>query len=193
MLQSKYFLFSAVLILLSFSGIFIYHKGLSEGNESFPGIMEVPQDISTANIRVHIDGAIKQPGVYEISSNTHVYQLILIAGGILPQANLDKINLAKVLKNGDKVSVPTAKIPRIKSRSEKRPKPPVLTSITRLSMNAATLEEWDHLPGISPKVAQAIVEFRYRNGPFQSIEELLKIKGIGTKTLDKIRQYLSVP
>ncbi|MEK6557847.1 MAG: helix-hairpin-helix domain-containing protein, partial [Candidatus Margulisiibacteriota bacterium] len=52
------------------------------------------------------------------------------------------------------------------------------------------LEQWDKLPGISPKVAQHIVEFRLQNGPFHAVEDLLKIKGIGPKTLGKVRQYI---
>ncbi|WP_456434257.1 ComEA family DNA-binding protein [Thermosulfuriphilus sp.] len=60
------------------------------------------------------------------------------------------------------------------------------------NINKATVSELDLLPGIGPKTAQAIVDYRQVHGPFKSVDDLLKVKGIGAKKLEKIRPLISV-
>jgi len=68
----------------------------------------------------------------------------------------------------------------------------LLYSQNKIDLNKATIEELENLPGIGPKIAKNIVEYREKFGPFRSIEELLEVKGIGTKRLKRLKKYLKV-
>ena len=71
-------------------------------------------------IIVQLDGAVAKPGVYQITADAHVIDLIFLAGGLLPEARLDKINLAKILQNGDRIHVLGALKPRTKSTKKRK-------------------------------------------------------------------------
>lgn len=146
-------------------------------------------------IWVDVGGAVAAPGLYQLPPTARVQQAIEAAGGLAADADLRSVNLARPLADGEKVYVPTAgeapptppEEPAASARTA-----PVDLGVGRLDINKATAAELEALPAIGPKTAQAIVEYRQANGPFRSVEDLLKVKGIGEATLAKIRNLITV-
>lgn len=143
-------------------------------------------------IIVHIAGEVKKPGVYKLEDGARVIDVLNLAGGPLSSADLDKVNLAEFLRDGAKIYIP----PRIEetfgvlqknSISNTR----VSQNDTRVNINTATKEQLETLPGIGPTLAQRIIDYRSENGFFSSCEDLLKVKGIGEKKLEKIKDKIT--
>ena len=142
-------------------------------------------------ITVHVAGAVKTPGVYRLRQGSRVVDGIAAAGGATSAANLDVINLATVLNEGEQLYVP--------KRGEKphtilgRPQSGSSTttggagSETQvININLASVVELEQLPGVGPATAKAIVAYREKNGAFQTVEDLLKVRGIGPAKLSEI-------
>ena len=135
-----------------------------------------------APISVHITGAVIAPGVYEIHKDSRIADAINAAGGFLPVANQEDINLAALVEDGSKINI------------EKR------TDYSssggggseRVNINTASLDELDTLPGIGPVTAQAIIDHRLDNGRFQRIDEITDVTGIGSATYERIMDMISV-
>ena len=143
---------------------------------------------SSGGIYVHVAGAVRKPGLYELSPESRVADAIEAAGGALPKADIDVINLAQVVADGMKIAVPL--------KGGAPPAPPTEgaagSGTALISINSATLEELETLPGVGPVTAQAIISFREESGPFQSLEGLLEVSGIGPATFAEIRPHVSL-
>lgn len=137
------------------------------------------QTIETS-ITIHIAGAVTQPGVYQAKPTQRVLQALELAGGPLPTAQLDKLNLAQVLKEGQRIYVPEKKQKTTKTPLKKQQK---------ISINTATKAQLQRIPGIGPVMAERIIKHRKKEGLFQTIDHLVAIKGIGPKLLQKIKQH----
>jgi competence protein ComEA len=145
---------------------------------------------------VDVAGAVVAPGVYELEAGARAHDAIETAGGLTPDAEVDALNLAAPLRDGDRlyvphrgVPVPTVVLPTGGNS------PPVGSSAPPagpVDLNRATAGELDVLPGIGPATAAAIVAYRETVGPFASIDDLLKVQGIGPAKLDAIRVLVSV-
>ncbi|MCG0275551.1 MAG: helix-hairpin-helix domain-containing protein [Thermosediminibacteraceae bacterium] len=134
-----------------------------------------------SKIVVHVAGAVKNPGVYELDEGCRVIDAIEAAGGQLPEADIAGINLAKKLHDEEKLYVP------------KLGESPANSSPDgRININSAGLEELDKLPGIGPSLAQRIIDYRNQHGPFKSIEELKNVSGIGEKRFEEIKNLVKV-
>jgi competence protein ComEA len=148
-----------------------------------------------------IKGSVKQPGMYEISANERVAHLIAKAGGLLPEADRLRINLAQPLNDGvsvwipstaDKGAHPSPCDPPL-AQSTGQPAPgPAHSASGKVNINTASLQELQTLPGIGETRAQAIISFREKNGPFEQPEQLKKITGIGDKTYERLKDKISV-
>lgn len=143
----------------------------------------LPTATPTLELKVHVSGAVAAPGVYTLSPGDRVEDALAYAGGALPEADVEGLNLAQRVRDQDRIYVPR--------RGEDLP---IVTSNadSRVDINTATLEELDTLPQIGPSLAQAIVAYRESNGPFETVEELLLVKGIGPATLEKLRDLVTV-
>ncbi|MED1783085.1 helix-hairpin-helix domain-containing protein [Brevibacillus fortis] len=145
---------------------------------------------------VDVKGQVKNPGLYQFEPGTRVANAIEKAGGALPDADLVQINLAEPLTDGSAVVIPPKGV-----------KPPVSTSIglvqsaarvsatgasTAINLNTATVEELMSLPGIGEARAKAIVDYRSKQGPFRSADDLKQIEGIGEKMFSRIKDRLIV-
>jgi competence protein ComEA len=141
-----------------------------------------------APIRVHVSGAVRQPDVYELPAGCIVKDALEAAGGPADDADLDGINLAVELRDQQQVYVPR--------QGEAVPMAPAPVGGGAVSgpvnINTATAAELETLPGIGPKTADAIVEYREANGSFETIEDIMDVPGIGEGTFEKIRGGITV-
>ncbi|MEN3001007.1 MAG: helix-hairpin-helix domain-containing protein [Armatimonadota bacterium] len=152
-----------------------------------------------ATVAVHVAGQVNKPGVYTLPSGSRVRDALQQAGGAKPDADLDGVNLAEPLSDGQKIYVPHKAETRVatafsESRAADNPTrtPPKSPPRFPLDLNRATAEELEALPGIGPVLAARIVEYRQQRGRFQSVDELLDVHGIGPKRLEQIRPYVTV-
>jgi competence protein ComEA len=143
-----------------------------------------------AELVVYLVGAVAKPGVYTVKPGSRVDDLVAVAGGLTPDADPARINLAAPVRDGERVAVPRIgeAMPPPDGTSSGDPSAPT----EPLDLNAATAAELETLPGIGPATAKAIVDERERNGPFSSVDDLLRVRGIGPAKLDQIRQLVSV-
>lgn len=142
-----------------------------------PGLRAVQDEGSL--IAVHVKGAVAEPGLYWLAPGSRVDDAVQAAGGALPEADLDNVNLAAFVSDGSQLYVPFA------GESEDAVSGP-------LNINTATEAQLEALDGIGETKARAIVEYRESHGDFASVEQLTRVDGIGDATLDKIREQICV-
>lgn len=160
---------------------------------------------------VHVAGAVKEPGVYSLAEGARIKDAVDAAGGPLPEAAVHFLNLAERLIDGQKIYVPTEKEVKealagegqIKSggaytrgapgaayssvpADEPQGKPP------KVNINTATAAELDALPGIGPVLAERIVRSRSEEGPFNSVDDLKRVRGIGDSLLKELKNLVTV-
>ena len=157
---------------------------------------------------VHVAGAVTAPGVYRLDGSPRVNDAIVAAGGARAGAELDALNLAQPLYDGQRLYVPAAGeldedeiaagVAELVS-PDVRPDPaPAAGSVTAtvpsgpVDLNRATVGELETLPGVGPSTAQAIVDDRERNGPFATVDDLDRVPGIGPSKLDALRGLVTV-
>lgn len=166
----------------------------------------------TKKIMVYITGEVKNPGIYELEENSRIKDVIEKAGGLKETADITDINLATILQDEDKITIPskeenkqekqnTEKIQSNK-QSKTTEKSQNTTSIstnatgknqnTKVNINTATQTELETLPGIGPSIASKIVSYRKENGKFKSIEEIKKVSGIGESKYANIKELIKV-
>jgi len=121
-------------------------------------------------IKVKISGAVKEPDWYNLPEESLVIEAVRKAGGVLPQADLKRLNLSSSLKDGEEIRVPGDKI----------------------NINSASVDELTYLPGIGPVLAQRIIEYREKNGDFKDPSELMNVPGIGEKKLAQIKGKITL-
>jgi competence protein ComEA len=175
-------------------------SGEDEGTPSATQ-MVTPQAQSN-EIVVHVAGAVKNPGIVRIPRGSRVDDAVKAAGGFSYQADPDSVNLAQPLEDGVQVYVPrkgeTVTVERrvgsvsssgVSVRgSAERTEPPA----GKININTASAEQLESLPGVGPATARAILDYRKQNGGFQSVDELIEVRGIGPKKLEQIRPYVVV-
>lgn len=202
--MSKNILF-IILVLSIGSGYWLYQKHLKPSE--FVPIEAIPESVSTLNgggrnderssakkIMIQISGEVAHPGIYEIEENTRLQDALERAGGALPSADLEKVNLVAKVKDGKRYNIPErsesqSRIKKTKKASQKRESKEVKFPI---NVNFATEDELTQIPGIGHVSAKAIIDERMRVGHFSSLHDLLKIKGIGPATLKKIAPYVTL-
>jgi len=189
-----------ILLLLIFIGIaFSYGKSISKKEDKIkPTLIKNPKEPQKAHqpvdnfVVVHIAGAVYKPGVYKLKDGDRVIDSIKKSGGALPKADLNSLNLALKLADGQKIYVP--KIGEIAQQGiAEQLNQTGISSATgeledKVNINTATKEDLDKLPGIGPTLAERIIEFRTKNGPFKSIDDLQNVEGIGEKKLNNIKE-----
>ena len=130
-------------------------------------------------VTVYVSGAVATPGVYTLPEGSRVEAAVQAAGGLLPGAEANNINLALPIADGQQIN-----IPGIVDTSH--------ANAGRVNINTATLEELETLPGIGPTTAENILNYRLQQGPFQVIQEIQNVPGIGPATFAVIQDYISV-
>ena len=139
----------------------------------------IPLDAGTAieeRVTVYVTGAVRRPGVVTLPAG-RVEQAVEASGGATPDADLAKINLAMPLKDGQHIVVPGALAEEdIAAKND-----------GLVHINTADEKALEALPGIGPVMAKRIVEYRQQNGPFSSVEELKKVRGIGEVKFSRLK------
>ena len=164
-----------------------------------PPSSSVAAPTSTALAAVHAAGAVVHPGVYLLPAGARVDDVLAAAGGATPDADLDSVNLAEAVVDGERVAfprrgqpVPTITAPTRASTPVAGTGPAAPASAPLLDLNAATAAELDALPGVGPATAASILAFRARVGRFRSIAQLLDVPGIGDAKLAALRPRVRI-
>lgn len=158
---------------------------------------------SPAPLIVHVSGAVTQPGVYTLPTGSRVQDAIRAAGGFLDDADRASLNLAAILEDGAQVIAPSQLPaaqpilqPTAATRSESIALPTRAQSPTpkgqKININTATQEELESLPMIGPALAKQIIAYRTAHGPFEKIEDIVDVPGIGPKTFEVIKDLITV-
>jgi competence protein ComEA len=137
-------------------------------------------------ILVHVTGAVRKKGVIELKAGSRTIDAVKRAQP-LPEADVDRLNLAKILEDGEKIIVPyKEEIGTSSSPSSS------LSPSMKIDVNMATEEELRRYLRIPERTAKAIVDYREKTGGFKSKEELMNVPGIGQKTFDRIKDVVTV-
>jgi competence protein ComEA len=139
-------------------------------------------------VRVHVAGAVSEPGVYSLPANSIIQDAIEAAGGLLPEASLNSMNLAAPVLDGQLIY--------LSFPEEEMPTPEVTlssyeTPTSKININTAKTPVLESLPGIGPSLASKIVDYRQEHGPFTCIEDLLNVSGIGPAKLEQIKDFIT--
>ena len=146
---------------------------------------------------VHVTGAVKNPGVYQVKEGSRVFEALNLAGGLCENAAADSLNQAEFLQDGQMI--------RVLTKEEAAQDPPSITkeekigetglsngSNSKININRAGKEELMQLPGIGDSKAEAILAWRKEHGNFTSVDDLKAIRGIKDGVLNKIRDRCTV-
>jgi competence protein ComEA len=165
-------------------------RHLGGGGAAAPAVTPVqaptkPAAAAAKLLVVDVAGAVRRPGLYRLRSGSRIDDAIAAAGGATAKAQLDTVNLAAPVADGEQVVVPrrgatagaTAATPPAAGSSPSAP----------LDLNSATLEQLEALPGIGPVTAQKILDYRQRHGAFHSVDELQGVPGIGPAHMAQLK------
>lgn len=159
-----------------------------------------PKIVEKIPMIVHIVGAIKNPGVYQLEEKDRVINAIEIAGGATEEANLDAINLAAFIHDGQKIIVPFI----ISQDPDKQDKNIVFApnespysansfnSSNKININIVNTNALQSLPGIGPVLSEKIITYRNQNGSFETIDDIKEVSGIGEKKFEGIKDLICV-
>ena len=181
-----------LLILVGVGGLFSKKEESVEGTTVVETTMLVEKtEVSTTQetvIFVDIKGAVKNPGVYQMKVGDRVKDALDAAGGLTEEADSQKVNLAKRLEDQMVIVVP-----KVGEEAEE-----ISAGVTskeeakegKVNINTATVEELKTLKGVGEKKAEAIIEYRKKNGSFKTKEDLMKVRGIGKKLFESFEERI---
>ncbi|HAH85734.1 MAG: helix-hairpin-helix domain-containing protein [Armatimonadota bacterium] len=187
---------------------------LSASSEK-PGLGDVTiTPLPPQKLWVHVTGCVQKPGVYQFAPGARVQDAIRAAGGASKTADLESINLAEKLADGEQVFIARKGSEPLPSKScvrggnkpvsfqsvkntagnatDSRPQKLTVPGKGVININTAGLEDLQRLPGIGPSTAEKILEYRKANGAFTSIDELDEVKGIGPAKIATLKPFVSL-
>ncbi len=163
-----------------------YTETASENDN--PGASDVPQtrEIMPETVYVHICGEVISPGVYQVESDSRIYDVLLLAGGFTEGAAQEAVNLAGPVVDGMQVIIP--------SEEELLQEKEVLAKqrAGMVNINTATAEELCTLPGVGESRAQDIIAYRTKHGLFDTVEEIMQVPGIKEGLYEKIQNKIYI-
>jgi competence protein ComEA len=142
---------------------------------------------------IYLTGEVKSPGVLQVSPGSRIQDVVTASGGLLPEADIEQINLAAPVTDGQKIHIP--RIGQQVAQTSKtmlKNTSPETDSTMQISLNKATQKELESLPGIGEEKASDIISEREKRGGFLSVDDLLGINGFSQKLIDQIRPYLYI-
>jgi len=141
---------------------------------------------------VHVAGLVRRPGVYEFQPGQRVVDAVDAAGGATKKADLDLLNLAALLTDGEQILVPAHGAAVVPPPGGGSPVGTTGATAALVNVNTATETELESLPGVGPVLAAAIIAYRTEHGPFPTVDALDDVSGIGPATLDQLRPLVTV-
>jgi competence protein ComEA len=136
---------------------------------------------SAPRLFVNVVGAVRRPGLYRLKDGSRVADAVIRAGGPTPKAQIELLNLAARIADGEQIVVPR------RGFGGAAAAPGGAVPAGPVHLNSATLEQLDTLPGVGPVTAQKILDYRQQHGAFGSVDELDAIAGIGPARLEQLR------
>jgi competence protein ComEA len=193
-----------LLVLALAAGFIWYRLGAADSGESSPTRRTRASATATSGsgpggtkkggrVTVHVAGAVAKPGVYDLDANARVIDAVEAAGGGAPDADLNRLNLAAKVTDGQRVLVQRpgeaasagAGTPGASEGGSADPSGLV-------NLNTASQAELEKLSGIGPSLAQAIIAERERRGGFRSVNELRDVRGIGEKRFADLKDKVTI-
>ena len=142
-------------------------------------------------VAVHVAGRVRRPGLVRLPAGSRVHDAIRAAGGVTSGADLNAVNLARKLTDGEQIRVPAPDDPPPPPDAATTPGGPNTTPSAPLDLNTATLEQLDTLPGVGEVTANRIITYRTAH-PFTTVDELLEVPGIGQRRFDQLKDLVTV-
>ncbi|MDQ7828691.1 MAG: ComEA family DNA-binding protein [Armatimonadota bacterium] len=185
----------AALLLVGAAGLLLVGRAMVARPAGEPVVLGTPAP--APHVLVHVAGEVVLPGVYRLPPGARWSDAIRAARGPTFRADLDAVNLAQPVRDGERVYVPSRPDPAppaAEAGAARRggPQDPAGGG-TPVSLNQATAAQLEALPGIGPVLAARIIEHRRTRGPFQTLEDLLEVPGVGPRLLARLRPHLRVP
>lgn len=164
----------------------------TEYSENGKETSEDSNNSTSSQIFVDIGGAVKKPGVYQVSDDTRLFQVIEMAGGLTENADADHVNRASFVEDGQKIIIPV-KGSEISNDSVPASEytDPQVQDDDLININTASADELKTLTGVGDVTAEKIIEYRSRKA-FKSKEDIMSVDGIGSKTFEKIKDRITV-
>lgn len=178
--SSKTKIIVLALVIVVLVGFFFSESAQSQQMPATSQVIPAQTIPFSGELYVHVVGAVKAPGLYQLDIGARVSDAILAAGGFSPKAAQESVNLARIVSDGEQVVV----LDEDEISGE--------GSSGLISLNRATMEQLDGLPGVGPALAGRILEFRKVSGGFSSIEQLQDVSGIGPKVFADIAPLLTL-
>lgn len=168
-------------IALSF---FLIFKPTTESSATMAAPLVV--DTVATEVTVDVQGAVAHPGVYTIGFGSRVVDAIKAAGGLLNNSDPSDLNQARVVADGEQIYI----YAKSSSTYAQKNSPAIARPRSLISINQASAKDFETLKGIGPVLASRIVQYRKAHGPFSTVDDLLKVPGIGPATLAKFKSKL---
>ena len=161
----------------------LFARDVMGGEQTAALIVRESAEAQDGVVQVHVAGAVAAPGVYELAGDARVADAIDGAGGALPGADIGDLNLARFVRDGERIEVGTTGRPAALS--------PEVTG-RLVDLNTATHRELTDLDGIGEAYARRIIDSRAVDGPYRSVDELRTRNLLPASTFDKVRDLLTV-
>lgn len=150
------------------------------------------------NIIVHIAGAVIKNGIVEVKENARINDVVEAAGGLTENADLNQVNLAYIVEDGQKIYIPSKEeyVEKTEEIIQEDAGNAIIEDINTekglVNINKADIQELGTLPGIGDATAQKIVEYRLEHGNFITIEDIKNVSGIGEAKYESIKDFITV-
>lgn len=159
----------------------------------------IKKEINEERIVVHITGAVKNSGIVKVKQNARINDVIEAAGGTTSDADLNKVNLAYIVEDGQKIYIPSLEdkdfTEGLKESISEDAGANIIQNMEResiININKVGLEELKNLPGIGEAIALKIIQYRKEHGKFKNIEELKNVSGIGDEKFNKMKNLICI-
>lgn len=191
--KQKIIFIGLIIIMVLVIGYYVIQSNQTEQFDINSAIQTSEQEViqKNTNIIVHITGCVENEGIVELEEGSRIADAIEASGGLTLDANLENVNLAYQLQDGQKIKIPS----NIEDEEETVQEEIIISdeqSTEEININNATQTELETIPGIGPSTALKIIEYRTKNGKFKTIEDIKNVSGIGEAKYETIKEYICV-
>ncbi len=186
-MKNKFTIIASLIVVLLAASFLVF-----SGNEEVE--VNIPESPPPKSISVYVSGQVKSTAVVKLEDNgdLRAVDAVNAVGGLTEFADTELINLAEPIFDGQHIHIPTKEIFLLEAPIPTPNKSGGASFSTRININTADAQELQNIKGVGPSISQRIVDYREQNGPFKSIEEIKKIRGIGNKTFEKMKDTITV-